>query len=196
MELTELQNIWQQYDRKISENTRLNKEILRKILISQPQKRVNWIRSKAIFNLVLPIAAILFFLVPNVEFRNEASFYIGFMLFGPFAIITYYWAIRYYLLINKIDFTDSITGIKKNIREVEKYKIKIKKFGFLLSPLAMTGIFLIAEIPVFSKSSLLPMSLIILVFVTSVYYTFRYSIFEQFKKINMEIDEIEQLERE
>jgi hypothetical protein len=196
MELTELQNIWQQYDRKLSENTRLNKEILRMMLISKPQKRVTWLRFSAIFNMILPIAAILYFMVPNVEFRNDASFYIGFVLFGPFAIITYYWAIRYYLLINKIDFARPVTEIKKNIREVEKYKIMMKKYGYLLSPLAMTGIFLIAGIPVFSKDSLLPLSLIILVFVTSVYYTFKYSISERFRKLSSEIDEIELLEKE
>ena len=39
MELTELQNIWQEYDKKISENTRLNKEILRLILLEKPQKK-------------------------------------------------------------------------------------------------------------------------------------------------------------
>ena len=49
MELLELQNIWQEYDKKISENTRLNKEILRLMLISKPQKRLNWIKIKAGF---------------------------------------------------------------------------------------------------------------------------------------------------
>ena len=38
--------------------------------------------------------------------------------------------------------------------------------------------------------------LIISVFIISVYVTFKYSIFERFKKLNMEIDEIEQLEKE
>ncbi len=47
MELTELQNIWQEYDKKISENTRINKEILRLILLEKPRKRLNWIKIKA-----------------------------------------------------------------------------------------------------------------------------------------------------
>jgi len=47
MELAELQNIWQEYDKKISENTRLNKEILRLMLLSKPRERVNWIKIKA-----------------------------------------------------------------------------------------------------------------------------------------------------
>jgi hypothetical protein len=196
MELVELQNIWQEYDKKISENTRLNKEILKMMLKSKPKKRVIWIKLKAAFNLILPIVIILVMMVPKVEFRNETSFYVGFLLFGPFALLTYYWAIRYYLLINKIDFNNSIATIKKNIKEVEKYKIKMTKFGYIFSPFAMTGVFLIANIPILSKHSFLPISLIISVFIISIYVTFKYSIYERFKKINMEIDEIEQLEKE
>ena len=196
MELIELQNIWQQYDKKLSENTRLNKEILKMMLKSKPEKRVTWIKLKAAFNLILPIVLILGILVPRVEFRNETSFYIGFLLFGPFALLTYYWAIRYYLLITKIDFNQSITTIKKNIKEVEKYKIKITKFGYNFVPFAMTGVFLIANIPILSKHSILPISLIISVFIISAYITIKYSIVERFKTINREIEEIEQLEKE
>jgi hypothetical protein len=196
MELTELQNIWQQYDKKLSENTRLNKEILKMMLKSKPEKRVAWIKLTAAYRLLLPVVIILVMMVPRVEFRNEPGFYVGFLLFGPFAFLTYYWAIRYYLLVNKIDFSNSIAVIKKSIKEVEKYKIKMTKYGCILSPFGLTGVFLIANIPIFSKHSLLPFSLIISVVIISIYVTFKYSIYERFKKLNMEIDEIEQLEKE
>jgi hypothetical protein len=196
MELTELQNMWQQYDKKISENTRLNKEILKMMLKSKPERKVTWIKLKAAFNLIFPIVIILAILVPGVEFRNEAGFFVGFLLFVPFALLTYYWGIRYYLLINKIDFNNSIATTKKNIKEVEKYKIKITKFGYVFSPFAMIGVFLIAKIPILSSQSVLPITLIISVFVVSLYVTFKYSIFERFRKLNMEIEELEQLEKE
>ena len=150
----------------------------------------------AAINLILPIVLVLGILVPRIEFRNETGFYIGFLLFGPFALLTYYWAIKYYLLICKIDFNNSITTIKKNVKEVEKYKIKMTKFGYIFGPFAMTGVFLIANIPILSKDSFLPVSLIILVFIISMYYTFKYSISERFKKLSLEINEIEQLENE
>lgn len=196
MELVELQNIWQDYDKKISENTRLNKKVLRMMLQSKPEKRVTWIKIKAAFNLILPIGLILGIFIPRVEFRNEIGFYVGSLLFGPFALITYYWAVRYYKLVSKIDFAKSITEIKKDIKMVEKYKIKMKKIGYIFSPLAMIGVFLIAQIPILSKDSFLPITLIILVMGISIYYTFKYSIFERFRKLNMEIEEIEALEKE
>lgn len=196
MELIELQNLWQQFDKKLNENTRLNREILMTMLKSKPEKRVTWIKLKAGFDLILPVGIILAIMVPQVEFRNEIGFYIGLSLFVPFALVTYYWIIRYYLLVNKIDFAKPITEIKKDIKKVEIYKIKKTKFGYIFSPLAMIGIFLIADIPIFSRSSLLPISLIVLVFTFSIYYTFKYSIFERFRKLSLEISEIEQLEKE
>jgi hypothetical protein len=194
MELIELQNIWQQYDKKISENMNLNKEILRRLLQSKPEKTITWIKLKAGFNLILPIVIISVMMIPNVVFRNEISFYTGFLLFTSFALITYYWAIRYYLLLNKIDFNNTITSIKKDIKQVEKYKIKVTKFSYLFAPFGLTGVFLIADMPLFSKHSILPISLILIVFLFSIYITFKYSIFERFAKINREIEEIEKLE--
>ena len=40
MELVELQNIWQEYDKKISENTRLNKEILKVDVTFKTPKKI------------------------------------------------------------------------------------------------------------------------------------------------------------
>ncbi|MBK7711170.1 MAG: hypothetical protein IPJ37_09640 [Bacteroidales bacterium] len=48
----------------------------------------------------------------------------------------------------------------------------------------------------FDFLTLLPLLLIIIVFFSSMYITFKYSIHEQFEKLNKEIDEIEQLEKE
>jgi hypothetical protein len=196
MELIELQSIWQQYDKKISENINLNKEILRRMLQSKPEKMVSWIKLKAGFNLILPIVIISLMMVPNVVFRNEISFYTGFTLFASFGLITYYWAIRYYFLLNKIDFNNPVTLIKKDIKQVEKYKIKVTKFSYFFAPFGITGIFLMANIPILSKHSILPISLIILVFLFSIYISFKFAIFERFAKINKEIEEMEKLERE
>lgn len=196
MELLELQNIWGQYEKKLSNNTRLNKEILRRILISKPEKQLNWIKIKAGINLILPIVLILLVLVPHIQFRSSIDFYIGLGLFTVFSLITYIWAIRYYLLICKIDFSEPILAIKKEVAELEKYKIKITKIGYIFAPFAMIGIFLMAQLPFFSINSILPFSLIILVMITSIYFTFKYSIYERFRKLNKEIKEIEELEKE
>jgi hypothetical protein len=61
-------------------------------------------------------------------------------------------------------------------------------------PIALIGIFLMADFPILSKNSILPLSLIVLVFSGSIYYTFKVQIFKQFRKIDRELNEIEKLE--
>lgn len=195
MELIELQAIWQQHDKNLLETTKINKEVLKRILISKPEKRISWEKIKAGFNLILPIALILLILIPNIQFRSSVDFYVGALIFTIIISTIYYWSIRYFILIRKVNFSNTITTIKKQVKQIEKYKIKLNKLGYILMPFGIIGIFLMGNFPLFSESSILPISLIIIVMVVSIFYTFKYSISEQFKKLNMEIEEIENLEK-
>ncbi len=199
MELAELQNIWQEYDKKITENTRLNKEVLRHILIEKPRKRLNWIKINAGLWIFSPILFVSLILILNVQFNISTKFFIGLGLFLPVYIINYIWDIRYFTLIREIDFTMPVLSIKKVIAELEKYKIKTTKIRYLLMPLAMIGFLLmiIHKITItLDFFSILPLLLIVLVFFSSMYLTFKYSIYERYKKLNKDIDEIEQLEHD
>jgi len=199
MELTELQNIWQEYDKKISENTRLNTEILRLILIEKPRRKLNWIKIKAGLWIFSPVLFVSLILILKVQFNISTRFFIGLGLFLPVYIITYIWDIRYFKLIREIDFAMPVLSIRRVITELEKYKIKTTKMRYLLMPLAMAGFLLMIIHKItfsFDFLSILPLLLIVLVFFSSMYFTFKYSIYERFIKLNKDIDEIEQLEQE
>jgi hypothetical protein len=199
MELTELQNIWQEYDKKISQNTRLNKEILRLMLISKPQRRFNWIKIRAGLSVFSPLVFVIVLFVLNVHFTIGLSFYIGIALFLPVYIINYIWDIEYYKLIRRIDFSMPVLTLKKEIALLEKFKIKKTRIRFMIMPFAIAGFLLMISHELhfsFNLMSLLPLFLIILVFLSSMYINFKYSIYERFKKLNKYIDEIEQLEKE
>jgi hypothetical protein len=199
MELAELQNIWQECDKKMSENTRLNKEILRLLLLSKPRRRLNWIKIKAVLTIISPILFVPLLLFKDIQLHQTVRFYIGLGLLLPVVIISYIWDIRYLRLTGNVDFSKPVLSIKKVLAELQKYKIKTTRMRYLLMPVAMFGILLmiIQKVRIsYDFLSLLPLLLIVLVFVSSMYITFKYSIYEQFKKLNKEIDEIEQLEKE
>jgi hypothetical protein len=197
MELDELKNIWVQYDKKISDNTRLNKEILKRMLISKPEKRLNWIKIKAGFNVFSPVILILMIMIMDVKFSLNINFYIGLSFFTAIFVITYIWNVRYFLLIRKIDFSGAILSIKKGIAELEKYKIKTTRIKYMIMPFAILGIFfMIFQKPIFNNESIVFFGLMLIVFISSIYYTFKYSINEQFRKLDKEIAEIVELEKE
>lgn len=195
MDFEELQYLWQQYDKKLFDNNLVIKEILRKMLRSNSRKRLNWMKLKAGFNLIAPIIFLLI-IVPRVEFRNEIGFYVGLLIFVSLLTASYSWAIRYYLLIGRIDFRNPITEIKKDLLSIEKFKIKITRGGYILSPFALIATFLTFNIPVLTKNSILPVILVFVVFIISIYVTFKYSIPGQFRKLNLELEDIERLEKE
>jgi hypothetical protein len=199
MELSELQNIWQDYDKKISQNTRLNKEILRLMLISKPRRRLNWIKIIAGLRIFSPLVFVTVLLVLDVHFQISLSFYIGLAMFLPVITITYIWDIKYFILIRKIDFSMPVLTLKKEIAQLEKYKIKKTRIRYMLGPFAMAG-FLMMIIHKINFSlnfiSMLPLLLMILVFLSSMYVTFKYSIYERFKRLNKDIYDIERLEKE
>ena len=194
MELTELQSLWTKQDETMKENIRLNREILRQLLIRKPERRIRWIKIHSIYELILPLI-LLPIIIPQMEFRNETSFYIGALLFGSFCLTTYIWAIQYFLKVMKIDFSSPIITMKKQLAELEKLKLKTKKIGFMLVPVVLAGIFLLGGFRIHEVSfyTMLPLFLIIIVFSISVYATFHYSIFERFRKLNHEISELEKL---
>ena len=199
MELAELQNIWRDYDKKLSENTRLNKEILRLVLLEKPRRRLNWIKIKAGAWIFSPALFIFLVLILNVQFTESGRFFIGLGLFLPVFIISYIWDIKYFTLIREIDFTMPVLSIKKVIAELEKYKIKTTSIRYLLMTIAMTGFLLMIINKItfrFDFLSFLPLLLIVLVFISSMLFTFKYSIYEQYRKLNKDIAEIEQLEHQ
>jgi len=199
MELSELHSIWKEYDKKISENTRINKEILRLILLEKPRKRFNWIKIKAASWLFSPLLFVFLILILDVQFKISTRFFIGLGLFLPVIAITYFWDIKYFKLIHGIDFSKPILSIKRNIAELEKYKIKTTKIRYLLGPIAMVGymLMIIQKITIsLDFFSILPLFLIVLVFFSSFYFTLNYSVIDRFRKLNKDIDEIVQLEKE
>jgi len=196
MELIELENIWKEQDKKITNSLCLNKEILRRMLIAKPEKRINWIKIKAGFNILSPIILPILLMIMKVQFQMTTQFYIGLGIFFIIYMTIYIWDVKYYLLIRKIDFSDSILTIKKSLAILEKYSIKKTRFRYMLMPIAMIGIFLMLfQKPIFNTESIIFFILVVLVFILSLYYTFKYSIFERFKILNKEIQEVENIDK-
>jgi len=153
-------------------------------------------KAKAIVNLILPLVLLTTIFIPRVSIRADSSFIFGALLFGIVFILGYYWSVQYFLRVMRVDLRKSITRTKKDVVELEKYKFKITKLGYMLIPFALIGMFMMLELRIFTKCSLVPVSLVITVMIVSIYVTFKFSIIERFRAINRDIAEIEKLEIE
>ena len=197
MEINELQMLWQQQNTHILENTRINKEVLKRILIMNPEKRINREKIKSWINLISPIALVIFIFIPNFHYRDTVIYITGLLMFVTVFFLIYYWQVTYFFLLRKVDFSATIVSIKKQIATLEKYKIKSTKLKYALMPIAMLGIFgMLIQKPNFNKESIVLIVLIVAVFTASALVTFKISIKEQFRQLNKEINEVEKIEAE
>ena len=75
--------------------------------------------------------------------------------------------------------------------------IKKTRFKYMSMPFVIIGIFLMLfQKPVFNTESILFFVLVVLVFISSLYYTLKYSVYERFKILNKEIQEVENIDKE
>ena len=200
MEMSELQKMWQQYDARIVENTRINKEILRRMLRTKPERRINWVILRTWMSLLLaPIALPLILTSSSARFSSGIKLYVGILLFGVGLIISFLWSMKRLYLLRKINFTNPVTTTRKNINETERFQTKVFKIGYLIiAPIMLIGVFLFSDmLPPKSMSiySMVPLLLCIVVMAVSVHYNIRWKNW-WFKKLNVELDELEELEKD
>jgi RNA polymerase sigma-70 factor, ECF subfamily len=129
--------------------------------------------------------------------RSTIDFYIGVSLFTVLFILACIFRIKFFLMAGSFNFSNSVSSVKKGINELEKYQFKMLRIALLIIlPLGLISIFLIAKIPFLTQDTLIPLSLMIIILTVSFIYKTKYSYEERFRKLNQEIEEIEELERE
>lgn len=196
MELDELKHIWSQHETKLVESTKINKGLLRRLLIQNAEKRIDWLKVRSLAGMILPLIGIIFIVVPRLHFTLDAKFIIGTLLFVSLSVISYIWLIKLYLLIEKLNLNESITFVRKQLKLAEKYKLKITKYGLILAPFYVVGIFLSAGIPFLSPKMVPFYILMVIVFLISTYIRSKHGLAVTIRKINSDIEEISKLELE
>lgn len=194
MELDEFKAIWNQHERLLVENTSLNKELLKKILIKNAEKRLDWMKIRSLASLILPFLGIVFIVIPRIRLVPELDAILGLILFGSITIVTYIWAIQVYLRIENLNLNESILSFRKHVKLVEKHKLKITRYGFFLAPFMIIGIFLSAGITFLSVKMIPFYALMVISFLIGSYVRSKYGLVAQIRKIDMDIEEISNLE--
>jgi len=196
MELTELQAMWQQYDARLAENTRINKEILKRMLRSKPEGRLKWMKVRAIYGMVMPVPIMCIALIPNAKFRNEWDFYIGLILVIAMLAYVLYRVIQEFLLTWYIDFTNQVAKTRKQLIQLEGFRLRETKQGILsVMSVGIIGVCLLCQLPVMTLKFI---SLTVFIFLTAIVanYIHLKKFKNQINRFNAELDEIEQLEKE
>jgi len=201
MEINKLQEMWTDYDKRISENTRLNKEILKRLLISKPEKRFSKVIVKAGIEVVVIIAFIIYFFVFHVSFQPTTAFYLGLTVFMAAIGIPVIGHIRYFLKLYEMNFSESVISLRKKINKSEKLREKNNRYGRLMVPFILLSTWFISQdfkntltytSRIFGEPVFLVAMISALIFLfLAIHFKTKTSI-----KIDQELAEIEELERD
>jgi hypothetical protein len=194
MEIDEIKTIWTQHEKVLVENTKMNKELLKKLLLVNAEKRIDWLKIKSLVGLILPLIGIIFIAIPRIQFTFETDVVIGIVLFVSLSAITYIWAIKLYLRIERLNPNGPITTVSKQLKLVEKYKMRNTKYCLILAPFMIIGVFLSAGIPFLSPKMIPFYALMVVVFLISTYIRTKHGLVAQVRKIDRDIEEISKLE--
>jgi len=200
MEWTELQAIWQQYDARLAESTRINKEILRRMLRSKPEKRLKRMKGWAVYGIVAPVPIMCIALIPNIKFRNEWDFYSGFVLLAAMLVYILYHGIQWYIQLRDIDFANQIAKTRKQLIQLKEYRLKTSKLGWVVFLILLIGIYLLMGVEMvryFTNTKLFYiLNIFIFLHATVTFLIRRRKLNHQLNNFNAELNEIEQLEKD
>jgi hypothetical protein len=201
METNELQEMWSNFDKKISENTRLNKEILKRMLVSKSERRFSKVIIKVGIEIIVVIIMLFYFFVKHVTFQPTIVFYLGLAIFVAAIGIPIIGHFRYFLLLYKINFSESVLSLKKKIIESERLKEKnIKHDRFMVLLILISAWFISQDfkdmIMLHSKIFGEPLFVVSVIVSAIVVLTIKHFRDRTLDRLNSELSEIEELERD
>jgi hypothetical protein len=150
MELDELKIAWTQIDKRLSDNLKLNEDLLEKITLGKSKMKMKEILNNEILSVVIISLFLLLFGVVTCRFTSEMKFFI------PGTILCLFSIMELILLINKVNdltkidyFNSPVVELQKELNKFMQKTMLFRKIEYCSIPL-----FVISFIPIFNKTVL------------------------------------------
>jgi len=145
MEIEELKAIWQQYDSRLDHLEKLNKKLILETLTKKPQKKLNWMKYRSLYTLIIlptvPIIALHdYWKIENIDLK----FVIGCFFTLSVCIYLCYVEFKSYMALKGVDLSnDSIIESARKVSVFKSIVINRQKSILMTSPILLAGILLI-----------------------------------------------------
>ena len=145
MEIEDLKTIWQKYDRKLDNLEKLNKKLVMEIISKKPQRKLEWMKFRSLYALIIP--PVILIVVLHSPFKKEnvdLNFIIGCFLTLAVTLFLGYISFKSYLALKGIDLSND--SIIDSAKKVSNYKGALNtrhKYTFITYPLLYVGIVMI-----------------------------------------------------
>lgn len=135
MELEELKGVWAQYDKKLTQNLKLNEELLRKMNLEKSKKEMNAPLFNEIISVVAGVIFLLFIASATIRYSHELKFLLPGIITCIIIAIWVYNSVSKIKLLTIIDYYYSpIVELQKSINTFKMKYQKSKKFELYSFP--------------------------------------------------------------
>jgi len=144
MEIEELKSAWAQYDKKLTQNLKLNEELLRKMNLEKSRKEMNTPLTYEIISIIIGVIFLLFIGSATIRYSNEIKFLLPGVITSVIVAIWVFNSFSKIRLLSNIDYYySSIVELQKSINTFNQKYQKYKKFELYSIP-----IFAISAFPI------------------------------------------------
>lgn len=204
MELDDFKKSWEQYDKKLSDNLRINEALLRKINLKTSKQELNKLLIYELFNIAVAVFLILFVLSNSMYYIHQLRFSIpGFICIGTTAIYLIFGIIRTRAFL-KIDYYGSpVVQVQKDILSLKSKTLKFRKYELILLPVLILPLLpitfkVIHNIDIYkhTQSMLVEMLLVLALAYPLAFLTYKYFYDKKFRNAEQHLADLKRFEQE
>ncbi len=135
MELQDMKDRWNEYDRKLDANLRLNTRVLREFGLNRVDSSLRRLTRTIVFELLMGLVAAVLLGSFIGDHLGEMRFLAPALALDVFVLYFIGWSIRQWVALGSLDYGESVVEIQRKLEMLRIDRIRMTKWVFLLSPL-------------------------------------------------------------
>jgi hypothetical protein len=197
MELEELKNSWDSFEKKIEQQRSIDKEILRQIILKRPESRLKWMRFQSIYSIMVTPLVLFIVLPKTMKFENSYSFWLAASILVFFLIYSMIRGFLYYKKINDINvYKDTVLETRRKIILIKRFFRWGMKANILILPLLLIAITFWSGMDLLNPRILLFSIVLCSIILIMNRIQPQIYIFDRLDRVEDELSEIKELEKQ
>jgi hypothetical protein len=143
MELDDLKTRWQELDRKLDANLRLNTRLVRTAVLARTETSLRWLTWRTIAGLILKIALVLLIGSFLADHIRDIRFAAPALVLHVSAIALLGASIHQIVTLHSIDYGEPVLAIQKKLETLRISRIRETKWTLFASPLLWAALVIV-----------------------------------------------------
>jgi magnesium-transporting ATPase (P-type) len=204
MELDELKKSWSEYDQKLTDNLRLNEELLRKMNLNSSKKEMQKIVIYEYIGIAMAIVLIIVLMAFTWAYWNNLKYSIPSTLSTLMTFLYLSFGYTRLKAIQNIDYYEApILEVQKGILEVKQKALKQRKFELILLPTFLLPLIpvlfkMVHDINIYQEMRLLIIEVVLIIGLSYplLFWIYRQLYDKKFKLADQHLQELKKFENE